>query len=60
MSKSEIDKLKEELAREIEGRKLAEDKLRQCESDLHSVIDNIQDVFYRSDKDGNLMMASRS
>lgn len=56
----DIDKLKEKLAMEIEARKTAEEKLRQCESDLSSVIENIQDVFYRSDLNGNLMMASRS
>ena len=52
--------LKEQLSREIEARKTAEEKLRECEADLRSVTDNIQDVFYRSDIDGRLIMASRS
>ncbi len=34
--------------------------LRTKESDYRSVIDNIQDVFYRSDKSGNLIMVSPS
>jgi PAS domain S-box-containing protein len=34
--------------------------LRESEKLYRSVIENIQDVFYRSDKDGNLTMASPS
>ncbi|MFA7302972.1 MAG: PAS domain S-box protein [Methanoregula sp.] len=41
-------------------RRLAEDALKKSEQQYRSVIDNIQDVFYRSDRDGNLIMASPS
>ncbi len=36
------------------------DEHRQSEANYRSVIDNIQDVFYRSDNRGNLIMASPS
>ncbi len=57
---SEINALKEKLARETEAREASEKKLRECEADLRSVTDNIQDVFYRSDTEGRLIMASKS
>ncbi len=47
-------------ARFIGESKKAEESLRRSESDYRSVIENIQDVFYRSDLQGNLMMASPS
>ncbi len=45
---------------DITKRKQAEDALRESEKKYKSVIENIQDVFYRSDKDGRLIMASPS
>ena len=39
-------------------RRVTEDALMKSEKLYRSVIENIQDVFYRSDKDGNLVMAS--
>ncbi len=39
-------------------RRVTEDALRKSEKLYRSVIENIQDVFYRSDKEGNLIMAS--
>ncbi|MFA4826514.1 MAG: PAS domain S-box protein [Methanoregula sp.] len=41
-------------------RKIAEDALKKSEQQYRSVIDNIQDIFYRTDRDGNLIMASPS
>jgi two-component system cell cycle sensor histidine kinase/response regulator CckA len=41
-------------------RKLAEDALRHSEENYRSVIENIQDVFYRTDTQGILIMASPS
>lgn len=41
-------------------RKIAEDALIKSEQLYRSVIDNIRDVFYRTDRDGNLIMASPS
>jgi PAS domain S-box-containing protein len=38
----------------------AEDALRRSEANYRSVIENIQDVFYRSDAQGDLIMASPS
>ncbi len=60
MNSDDIDKLKEELAREKEARALAEEKIHKCEADFHAVIDNIQDVYYRTDLNGILIMGSRS
>jgi len=48
------------VARDITTRKLAEIALRESENKYHSVIENIQDVFYRSDTRGALLMGSPS
>jgi PAS domain S-box-containing protein len=45
---------------DITDRKLAEESLARSEQQYRSVIENIQDIFYRSDQDGNLIMASPS
>ncbi len=44
----------------IEALEISEKKLIKSESNYRSVIDNIQDVFYRTDLKGNLIMASPS
>ncbi|OPX70675.1 MAG: sensory histidine kinase AtoS [Methanoregulaceae archaeon PtaB.Bin108] len=49
-----------ESIRDITDQKQAEESLRVSEWNYRSVIENIQDVFYRSDRDGNLAMASPS
>ncbi|MBP1928083.1 PAS domain S-box-containing protein [Methanolinea mesophila] len=41
-------------------RRLAEDALKESEELYRNVIENIQDVFYRSDLEGRLIMASPS
>ncbi|MDD1700072.1 MAG: PAS domain S-box protein [Methanoregula sp.] len=41
-------------------RRRTDDALKESEKLYRSVIENIQDVFYRSDKEGNLIMASPS
>ena len=48
------------IVRDISDRKKAEDALSRSEANYRSVIENIQDVFYRSDAHGNLIMASPS
>ena len=45
---------------DISERKYAEMALAERELQYRTVIENIQDVYYRSDKDGNLIMASPS
>jgi PAS domain S-box-containing protein len=48
------------VARNITDQKRAERALRHSEKRYRSVIENIQDVFYRSDDQGRLMMGSPS
>ena len=45
---------------DISDSKRAEMALAEREQQYRAVIENIQDVYYRSDKDGNLIMASPS
>jgi PAS domain S-box-containing protein len=45
---------------DISDRKHAEIALAERELQYRTVLENIQDVYYRSDKDGNLIMASPS
>ncbi len=46
--------------RDIDSRKRAEHELRESEKKYRSVIENIVDVFYRSDAQGRLLMGSPS
>jgi PAS domain S-box-containing protein len=46
--------------RDITERKRMEDDLRESEKHYRSVIENIQDVFYRADREGIIIMASPS
>lgn len=48
------------IAREEEKRKQVESALRRSEEDYRTIIETMQDVFYRSDRDGNLLMMSPS
>ncbi len=57
---SDVDNLKDELTLDVKARMLAEEKFLESESVLRSVIDNIQDIFYRSDNSGKLVIVSRS
>jgi PAS domain S-box-containing protein len=45
---------------DITARKQMEEALRENESRYRNVIENIQDIFYRTDKDGIVIMASPS
>lgn len=45
---------------DITERKLSEMKLRKSEENYRNIIDNIQDVFYRTDITGDLIMVSPS
>ncbi len=48
------------IAKDISENKLAEEKLRQAERKYRSIIENIPDVYYRTDKDGKVVMISPS
>jgi PAS domain S-box-containing protein len=45
-------------ARDITDRKKAEEKLRRSEEDYRLIIENMQDVFYRTDREGIITMIS--
>jgi len=45
---------------DITERKRAEEALKTSEKDYRSIIENIQDAFYRTDTDGNLTLVSPS
>ncbi len=48
------------VGRDITELKESQEALRQSELLYRTILDNIQDIYYRSDKDGNLIMASPS
>jgi len=45
---------------EIAGRRRVEEDLARSESDLRAILDNLVDVFYRTDSAGRVTMVSRS
>ena len=45
---------------DITDRKRTEDALKKSEKDYRSIIENIQDAFYRTDAEGNLILISPS
>jgi|GEM_PF-1310012 len=50
----------QELSEELAERRRTQDLLRESERTYRSILENIQDVFYRTDPDGNLVMISPS
>ena len=48
------------VGRDITDLKESQEALRQSELLYRTILDNIQDIYYRSDKEGNLIMASPS
>ncbi len=46
------------ILRDVTGRKEAEEALRESEKKYRNIIENIQDVVYRTDRDGKLIMFS--
>jgi PAS domain S-box-containing protein len=48
------------IARDMSEDKLAEEKLREAEKKYRGIIENILDVYYRTDMDGRLVMISPS
>jgi PAS domain S-box-containing protein len=48
------------IVREEAKRKVAEDALRESEKKYRNIIANMQDAFYRTDRDGNITMVSPS
>ncbi len=56
----QIAAIEEELRQNYDELSRNERALRESEKDYRSVIESIQDVFYRSDREGRLIMASPS
>ncbi len=50
----------EQLRAQFEELKTSEQKVRRSEKDYRSILENIQDVYYRTDTAGNLLSASPS
>ena len=48
------------IIREEEQRRAAEAALRESERNYRNILENMQDVFYRTDREGNLLMLSPS
>ena len=56
---AQFAELAHKIRKSIQGRE-SDREIRESERKYRSVVDNIQDVFYRSDCNGNLIMASPS
>ncbi|MFC1541763.1 PAS domain S-box protein, partial [Candidatus Latescibacterota bacterium] len=56
----ELSKTNENLRSEIQERKRAKEALLESEGNLRSVFDNMQDAYYRTDKDSRLIWYSPS
>ncbi|MFA4860427.1 PAS domain S-box protein [Methanoregula sp.] len=56
----QITAAEEELREQFDQLKKSEDALRVSEADYRSILENIQDAYYRSDAAGNLILASPS
>ena len=52
--------VEEQLRTQFEELKKSEQKVRRSEEDYRTILENIQDVFYRTDASGNLLFASPS
>ena len=59
-SRSEIERSRDDLTIEVAERRQVEEALQRSESDLRAILDNMTDVFYRTDDQGRLTMVSRS
>ena len=56
----DLEELNEQLQLEIFEHKRTEDELRTSRRDLQTIFDNMQDVFYRADIEGRIIMLSPS
>jgi PAS domain S-box-containing protein len=50
----------EKLQRQYDSLRESQEQTRKSEQDYRSILENIQDVYYRSDAEGNLILASPS
>ena len=56
----ELEEKVRELGKEVSLRQRAETALKESEAKYRSIVENMQDVFYRSDREGRLILASPS
>ncbi|MCK4950789.1 MAG: PAS domain S-box protein [Gammaproteobacteria bacterium] len=56
----DLEKLNEQLQLEIFEHQQTEDELRASQEDLQALFDNMQDTFYRADKNGHITMLTPS
>ncbi|EME71580.1 sensor protein fixL [Paramagnetospirillum caucaseum] len=56
----EVSRQAEALGTHIARQIQTQDDLRRSEADLRAILDNMPDIFYRTDREGRLLMVSRS
>ncbi len=59
-SHREVEKANTAIKEEVKERKRAEEKIRASEHELSSILQNMQDTFFRLDQDGKLIRVSAS
>lgn len=60
LAKDQTDALNRELRAEVDERRHAELKIRASRQELSRILDNIQDTYFRTDRDGRILQMSPS